>query len=231
MENFTSDQPCIRVGIVDDHYYFLKGIVDDINSFEDFEVTIKAYSGEELLILLKNAPHLPDVLLVDISLTGINGIETTKRIKEKYSSVKVIAISVDDDDWTMAWMLIAGACAYLRKDVRPDKLRQTLLEVHKTGEYKADLFALYGEGLRQFEEDIKNITFTKKETQFLSLLCKGYNFTEIASEMHLSVRTLDYHNERICTKLNTNRQTLIILQALRMKISQLHEPKIWSNTL
>jgi DNA-binding NarL/FixJ family response regulator len=231
MKNNMSDTPVIRVGVVDDHVLFTKGVVTSLSELGGISVTLSAHNGEDLLSQLENMTELPDILLMDVYMPGIGGVEATKRVTALYPSIKIIAISTMDDDLILAQMAVAGALAYLRKDVNDVKLKKTIYEIHAKGKYEADMFHLYGQGFRMFTEDIKKVTFTERETCYLQLYCKGYNYTQVAAEMNLSVRTMEYYKKTVSKKLRTDNLVLIILMALRMNILQLHQPKVWKNKI
>src|SRR4051794_29234528 len=105
------------IGIADDHQLFLNSLSILINNFPNCKVIVEATNGKDLLSKLESANMRPDILLLDVSMPGMNGVEVAKLITEKYSSIKISALSGNDDDTTIINMIKAGCCAYLLKDM------------------------------------------------------------------------------------------------------------------
>lgn len=219
MKSYASEQALITVGIVDNNEYFTDGLSARLNQLDGINCILKAYSGDELLHFLEIMPSLPDLLLMDVAMPGINGIKTTKQVTKDYPSIKVIAMSILEDDWNLSQMMNVRACSYIRKDTPPEQLQKILHEIYRTGKNKADLYHMHGEGLRDFANSIKNVKFKENEVRYLQLLCKGYNNSQIAEEMNLSDRTIEYYWAKITKKLNTNNRAHIIYMAWGMKNS------------
>src|SRR5882724_6303084 len=129
----------ISIGVTDDQQLFLKSLGVLINSFNSFEVLIEALNGEDLLQkigLLQG--NLPDILLIDVNMPIMDGVITAQHIGRQYPAVKMVALSMKDDDITIINMLRAGCCAYLLKDIHPDELEKALVEIYSKGYYNAD---------------------------------------------------------------------------------------------
>jgi DNA-binding NarL/FixJ family response regulator len=223
----NNEETLIRVGVIDDHPTILEGAFSILQNLDGVRAFLKARNGKELINYLENTDVRPDVLLMDVSMPEMDGMKATRIITDTYPSIKTIAFSGNDDDWSMGQMMIAGACAYLRKDASPAKIREAVIEVHKTRRYHADLYSLYGEGLKNFTEDIKNLVFTDNEKTFMQLLCKGLNYNKIAVTMKFTVKTIDYYRNCVAEKLNTNNQALLIIMILRINEVKLNESKNW----
>jgi DNA-binding NarL/FixJ family response regulator len=168
--------------------------------------------------LLESASELPDILLMDVDMKGMNGIEATKQVTARYPLIKVISFTGVGGERTILQMIGAGACAYLMKHVSPDQLETAIREVHRKGKYHADVYHLYAEEIRRYSLEIKNLSFTENETRFLQLLCKGYSFRQIAETMNYSIRSIDYWYGSISEKLNTKSHAVMALEALRLGI-------------
>ncbi len=169
----------ITIGIADDQQLFLKSLSNLISSFKDFEVTVEALNGEELLKQLAVLKTLPDILLIDVQMPAMDGPTAVAKIAAGYPSVKTVALSMKEDDHSILSMLRAGCSAYLLKDLHPRELEKALIEVRETGYYNSDSFSLHYRRLlrKQGEDEIK---LTDREKAFLKLACSDFTYKEIA---------------------------------------------------
>src|SRR5579862_8770651 len=121
----------ITLGIADDHQLFLKSLELLIHTFNEpgmeFEVIADAFDGRSLLEALARVPEPPDILLVDVNMPVMNGVEAVRRISQLYPLTRQVALSMKDDDLTIISMIRAGCSAYLLKDIAPPELRRALL--------------------------------------------------------------------------------------------------------
>ena len=124
-----------KVVIVEDHILLSQAIEGLVNNFVQFEVLYLCKNGKELLTRLKDPKNIPDIVLMDINMPIMNGIETTKILKEQYPKIRVLALSIEEDEETVLKMLRAGAKGYLLKDTEKSILENALVEVMETGFY------------------------------------------------------------------------------------------------
>jgi DNA-binding NarL/FixJ family response regulator len=130
-----SSYPLITVGIADDQPLFLTSLALLIDSFSSFKVTVRASDGHSLLQQLASMAIPPDILLVDVEMPVMNGIVTAMAIANLYPQIRIVGISMKDDEGTMNAMLKAGCCAFLLKDIHPGQLEKELLRIHQRGYY------------------------------------------------------------------------------------------------
>jgi DNA-binding NarL/FixJ family response regulator len=218
MINNDTNNSIIKVGIVDDHVSVANGYALLFNNMPGIRTTLLAYSGKEALNQLKEIKELPDILMMDVDMPGMDGIEVTKQITDLYPSIRTIAISSWDDDWAIVSMIKAGACAYLSKDSTPQQMEMAAREVFSKGIYQADLYYPNMAGLREYSKRIKDLSFTENEIKYIQLLCKGYRCNQIAKEMGLTLRGVEYLKQSICEKLNVKTNAEIILKAQELGI-------------
>lgn len=218
MTSNVTGNDLIKVGIVDDQISATNAFFIMVNAMPGIKAVFLAYSGQELLNLLKTMAELPDILLMDVEMPGMNGIETTKAVADLYPTIKILAFTVNYDDGVILQMIGAGACAYLTKQLFPDQLEEAIREVYQKGKYKADLYHLYSPELREYSKNIKDLVFTDNEKQFLKLLCKGYQNNHIAREMGITIHGVAYLKHSLAEKLNTKSSAVMALEALRMGI-------------
>lgn len=211
----------ITIGLADDQLLFLRSLAQLINTLAGFGVTVEALNGDDLLRKLSLQSTLPDILLVDVDMPVLNGIETVKQIAQKYPAIKLVALSMKDDDATIIQMIRAGCCAYMLKDVHPDELEKALREVDSIGYYNGDAYNVNRRRLLSFEENQKNLRLTEREKLFLQLASSDLTYKQIAGRMNLSDRTIDGYRESLFEKLNVQSRVGMVLEGLRLRIIRL----------
>jgi DNA-binding NarL/FixJ family response regulator len=204
----------IKIGIADDHQLFLKSLSILINSFPSFEIVLDALNGESLLKKLEAAKDHPDILLLDVNMPIMDGAKTAAAISAKYPAIKLVALSMKDDDTSVINMIKSGCCAYLLKDIHPNELEKALNEIYIKGYYNADISNInYRRLIRKTNEE--PVFFSEKERTFLKLACSDKTYKQISSEMNLAERTIDGYRESLFEKLNVQSRVGMVLEALR----------------
>ncbi len=213
----------IKVAIVDDNTFLQKAIQDKLIFFNEIEIKFKANHGQDLLDKLdKN--HNIDLILMDIEMPKMNGIEATELVKSKYPQIKIIMLTVFDNDENIFKSIKAGADGYLLKEVNPEELHNAILETLKGGAIMTPSIAL--KTLKLFRnpelfEDIPNqeeYNLTAREIEVLEQLSKGLKYNSIAENLFLSVGTIRKHVENIYTKLQVHNKLEAIQKAKSNKI-------------
>lgn len=212
----------IKIYVADDHALFRKGLINLIHQTDArFKVEAEAVNGKELLDLLEKK-GLPDLVVLDVSMPVMDGHETTRAIREKYPELKVLALTMLDDEQNLIRLLKAGVNAYLNKDVEPDDLRQALLMVVEKGSYYTDTVAgrlvgiLRQDGARQEQPEL-----TEQERKFIALSCSDDTYQMIADKMCLSIKTIDGYRARLFEKLGVKSRVGLVLYAIKNKIISL----------
>jgi DNA-binding NarL/FixJ family response regulator len=209
----------IAVGITDDHQLFLKSLSVLINTFSNFEVILEALNGQELLKKLEVSAPLPEIILIDVNMPVLNGIDTVKQMAAKYPLIKTIALSMKDDDTTIINMIKAGCNAYLQKDIHPDELEKALQQVYDKGIYNGDSFNINYRRLLKHEEN--TLQLSEKELLFLKLACSDFTYKKIAADMKVAERTVDGYREALFGKLNVQSRVGMVLEAVRRELVRL----------
>jgi DNA-binding NarL/FixJ family response regulator len=213
----------IKVAIVDDNTFLQKAIQDKLIFFNEIEIKFKANHGQDLLDKLdKN--HNIDLILMDIEMPKMNGIEATEIVKSKYPQIKIIMLTVFDNDENIFKSIKAGADGYLLKEVNPEELHNAILETLKGGAIMTPSIAL--KTLKLFRnpelfEDIPNqeeYNLTAREIEVLEQLSKGLKYNSIAENLFLSVGTIRKHVENIYNKLQVHNKLEAIQKAKSNKI-------------
>lgn len=211
----------ITIGLVDDHQLFLKSLVMMLQSFNKYDVTVEALNGKDLQVKLAVLDEVPDIMLIDVNMPVMNGIDTAIWLSEKYPAMKLIALSMNDKDITIISMFKAGCCAYLLKDTNPSELEKALDEVYKHGFYNADSSNVNFRRLLAKMDDSNNIKMTAKELQFLQYACSELTYKEVAVLMKLSERTIDGYRESLFQKFNVQSRVGLCMEALRRELVKL----------
>ena len=208
----------IKVALVDDHVILRKSLAVLIGMLQEFEVVIEAGNGEEFIQQLQEKEK-PDIVLLDITMPIMDGVETARWIKENEPNIKVVALSMLNNDLVIIRMLKNGARGYLLKDSEPDELKSALLQVHEKGYYYNEYILPKMASLNGKENFIKsNATITENELIFLKLVCTEKSYKEIANEMCLSPRTIDGYRESLFHKLKTSTRVGLAIYAIKNQI-------------
>jgi DNA-binding NarL/FixJ family response regulator len=204
------------VAIVDDQLLFANVLEKLINTFENFKVLYHVKNGEEFVDKLKDKQNIPDIALVDINMPVMNGIETMKWLRTNHPAVKVLALTMDDDEETIVSMLKSGAKSYLFKDINPTVLHDSLKEVVEKGFYYTDKITnILMSSFHKGEEP--QIVLKAREIEFLKQICTEKTYKEIAGEMFLSPKTIDGYREALFEKLNKKSRVGLAIYAIKNK--------------
>ncbi len=212
----------IKVAIVDDHSLILKALENMITEDKSFDVLFTANNGEKFLDVLKFSNDLPDVVLMDVNMPFKDGIETTEELSKLYPQIKVIALTMEDNEQTVIRMLKAGAKGYLLKDMEPAILFEALRTVYLKGAFYTDKVTQSLLKVKIDEENTKNILseLKEKELDFIKLACSEMTYKEIADKMCLSPKTIDGYRDSVFVKLDVKSRVGLVLFAVKNKISE-----------
>lgn len=212
-----SDQK-IRIALADDEELFRKGIAFLLEREPDFEVVFEAENGQQLLDKLKATEPLPDVVLTDLKMPMVNGIEATREISKKYPSVKVIALTSYNTRGFIANMVDIGAAAFLVKNSTPKTVKHTVREVVKRGfYYNYQVMQIIQDELHgaQHRTIIDAEELTSREKEVLQLICNQLTTHEIADKLFISPRTVEGHRNNLLQKTNSKNVAGLVLFAIR----------------
>jgi DNA-binding NarL/FixJ family response regulator len=201
------------VAVVDDHTLLSEAIGGLVDDFENFELAYLCKNGQELLDKLKTKRNLPDVVLMDVNMPILNGIETTEILKQNYPEIKVLALSIEEEEETILRMLRAGARGYLMKDTKKEILQEALEQVVEKGYYHTNTIAklLVGSLTKKPAE----IQLKEREIEFIEYACTEMTYKEIAEKMFLSPKTIEGYRDSIYEKLEIKNRIGLVLYAIR----------------
>ncbi|GGX13308.1 response regulator transcription factor [Aquimarina muelleri] len=203
--------------IVEDHILLSQALSGLVNGFAKFKILYICKNGKELLTRLKDPKNIPDIVLMDINMPIMNGIETTAVLKEEYPQIKVLALSVEENENTILKMLRAGAKGYLLKDTEKSILESALIQVQETGFYHTkDVTKLLLGSLNNKKE--KEIVLKDREIEFIKHACTEKTYKEIANDMCLSPKTIEGYRDSIFEKLQLKNRTGLVIYAIKSKL-------------
>lgn len=211
----------ISIGLVDDHQLFLKSLSLMLNSFQYYEVVLEAINGKQLQEKITHIDKLPDIILIDVNMPVMNGIDTAAWLNEKYPLIRLVALSMNDKDQTIVSMFRVGCCAYLLKDTHPTELEKALSEIYTKGYYNADTCNINFRRLLLNAEEQRKSNITSKELQFLQFACSDFTYKQIAAKMNVSERTIDGYRESLFQKFQVQSRVGLCLEALRKELVRL----------
>ncbi|WP_288377032.1 response regulator transcription factor [uncultured Chryseobacterium sp.] len=207
----------IPIAIVDDHTLISKALENMITENTQYKVIMNHPNGEDFIAGIENASELPAVVLMDVNMPYKNGIETTEWLTENYPEIKVIALTMDDDEKVLIRMLKAGAKGYLLKDMQPCILFQAIDTVFEKGSFYTDFVAQ--QLLKVKTEEMKNASLLSelkdREKEFIKWACSELTYKEIADKMCLSPKTIDGYRDSVFVKLDIKNRAGLVLFALK----------------
>lgn len=213
----------ISIAIADDHRLFREGINMIVSGMQGITLSIQASGGNDLLTQLESTSPLPDVILLDIEMEDMNGIEVLKTIRERMSSVKVIILTMHTEPVMVSKLMKLGAAAYLKKDVGKKELEIALRTVCENGAYvneyasNALLLELRNEGTKTSH----SVGLTAREKEVLTLICQEYTTQEIGEKLFISERTVEGHRKNLCSKLEAKNTAGLVRRAIQLNLIDL----------
>jgi DNA-binding NarL/FixJ family response regulator len=216
MENIKTN-----IIIVDDHKIFRDGLIMLLNNFDFVSVVGQASNGEEFLELIDKV--IPDIVLMDINMPKMNGIEATKQALKKYPEIKIIALTSFADDEYIEQMISAGVEGYMLKRSDIEDFEKAIKKVARGGSYfsseiiKVISRNLYKENKQKSgEQTLKKLT--SREKQILHLICKGLNNEQIAEKIYLSPKTVEKHKSNLFQKTETFNTVNLVIYAFKNQL-------------
>lgn len=200
----------VRVVLADDHDLVRSGIKALLSMIDGVEVIAEAREGKELIALVDDL--MPDVVMTDISMPGMDGITAISHIHLKHPAVRLLVLSMYDTVDFVKRAVANGACGYLMKDAPPLELEQAVRSVIATGSYFSPAIA---QRLLQPSEPTVDDELTHRQVEILRLIARGRASKEIAYELGLSPKTVDVHRARIMERLHLNDIASLTLYAVR----------------
>ena len=214
----------LKVCIAEDNYFLVKSIKEKLSFFDDITVKFHANNGAELIGKLEENQHI-DVILMDIQMPIMEGIKATELVKNRYPQIKIIMLTVVDDDECVFKAIKAGANGYLLKEIDAEQLYKSIIEVTEGGAPMTPSIALKTLNLLRnpdisFDEneEAEDIKLTKRETEILMQLSKGLNYNDISENLFISPSTVRKHIENIYKKLQVHSKMEAVMMAQKRNL-------------
>lgn len=216
----TMKDQIIDIVITDDHKLFRKGISSLLEDFDFIDNIYEAGNGIELLRILEEAETLPDLVLLDLQMPGMDGMEATQKIRDKYSDLKIIILTMQDDEQIILHMIQMGVNGYLMKSAEPDELEKALENVIlKDFYFPDDISRLVYGSLSEKKSTRQKVTdLTNREIDILELICKEYTANEIAEELKIGRRTVDGYRKNLLEKTGSKNMAGLVVYAFKNEI-------------
>lgn len=212
----------ITIAVVDDQQLFRQGIISLLSEEEDFNVVFEASNGNELMDKLKERIIPPNVLLLDIEMPYMDGIEATVKVRMKYPKIKIIILTMHDEEEMVVHLVERGANGFLPKSADYDRVVDAIYSVMSNGYYfNEKVNSAMVKGLvesKKIVPDFLEVELTKKEKEIISLICKEYSNAEIADKLNLSPKTIDNNRLSIIKKLGVRNTAGIVMYAVKKGI-------------
>lgn len=198
--------------VVDDHTLLSQAISGLVNSFDKYKVLYSCKNGQEFIDQLVFPDKQPDIVLMDVNMPIMDGIETTAHLKEYFPDIKVLALSVEEEEHTILKMLRAGAKGYLLKDTEKAVLLQALNELITQGYYHTNTVSKML--VKSLEID-NTLSLKEREIEFIKHACTEMTYNEIAEKMFLSPKTVQGYRDSVFSKLNLKNRTGLVIYAIK----------------
>ena len=212
------EKACIRVLAVDDHPMIRQGIRLVLSEEADIKVVAEAASGHEALDWLRK--NSCDVVTLDISMDGMDGIETLKQMRREGMDAPVVMLSIHPEEQYAVRAIKAGAAGYLGKTSLPDELVAAVRAVHAGGEYISAAISrsLIAHMRNKISADAPHEKLSDREFQILCLIAEGKTVGEVAAELSISIKTVSTHRSRLMAKMNLHTNVQLMRYAMEHQL-------------
>jgi DNA-binding NarL/FixJ family response regulator len=211
----------ISIAIADDETLFRRGMKLILNDYPRFQVDLEAENGVDLLDTLSTVETLPDILLLDLKMPKMNGIETAKVLQKKYPDIKIIVISTHFSRAFIINMIELSAVAYLPKNSQITDVVATIESVYENGfYYNNEVLTIIRENIisKKKPKAQFSLELTNREKEVLQLICEQHTAPEIAEKLFISARTVDGHRNNLLLKLNCRNVAGLVVLALQHEL-------------
>lgn len=201
----------ISIIIADDHVIFRKGLRTVLNEIPFVKVIAEASNGNELLRIMKT--KATDIILMDIRMPGMDGVEATKKVLEKYPNTSVICLTMHEEISYFNKVINVGAKGFLLKKTNKEQLENAIKTVYNGGNYYDEEFVIAP--VQTIQHTKTNIKLSDREKEVLEYICKGYSNAEIAKALNLSQRTIDGHKAHLFDKTGAKNSPNLVMYAVK----------------
>ncbi|WP_114940925.1 MULTISPECIES: response regulator transcription factor [Mucilaginibacter] len=208
----------IQIALVDDHKLFRSGMAALVTNFKRYNILFEAANGQELVNTIKSGT-VPDIVLLDISMPVMDGVEAAQVLRSKYPGVRIIILSMFEDAEKVLLMVKMGVKGYLLKDSEPYEVEDALLKVSQGELYYPEFVTRHL--ITNFNSKLENIKLNPREIEFLRFTGTELTYKEIAEAMNISVRTVDSYRDQLFEKLQIKSRVGLVLYSIKNKLIEL----------
>jgi DNA-binding NarL/FixJ family response regulator len=208
----------IKVAIADDHKIFRKGVILSLRSYVNLKFVMEAENGEDLIAKIPEAQ--PDVILCDLKMPIKDGIDATKIITKNFPGIRVIILTMYEDERFVGHLMDCGAAGYLLKNTEPAEIRKAIMDVMRTGFYlnpfvnKVLIKKNYSK--QKFSPNLTTeVVLSEREKEVLTLVCMEFTAAEIASKMDISSRTVEAIKDRLMERFGVKNSVGLVFYAMK----------------
>lgn len=222
----------ITIALADDEHLFLKGLEGILNEIPEFKVVHCATDGSQLLREIKAMPKPPDVIILDLRMKPMNGMDAAQALKTDFPEQRIIILSTYYREAFLGYMIKLGVSAFLPKNIAPDELMRVIHKVHEKGLYLTDEHVLaVREQIvsgKRFESPAmeQEVDLTRRELEVLKAICDQKTSGEIAEELFVSIRTVEGHRNNLLLKTGAKNTVGLVMFALLNNIVNVEEKLI-----
>ena len=208
----------ITVAIADDHKIFRKGVILSLKPYNNIQFIQEAENGEELIKLVEK--EKPDIVLMDLKMPVKDGIETTKYLNKHFPSIRILILTMFEDERFVGHLMDSGANGYLLKSTEPSEIRQGIMDVMKTGFYLNNfvnrVLIKKNYAKQKFNPNLSSeIVVSDREKEVLSLVCMEFTAQEIAAQMDISPRTVEAIKDRLMERFGVKNSVGLVFFAMK----------------
>lgn len=212
----------IRIAIADDYKIFRDGIKVGLSADENLHIILEADNGEDLLAGLKD--NRADVILMDLKMPLMDGMEATKEVRKHYPETKVLVVTMYEDDKFIIHLMENGANGYLLKNAEPEEIRKAIYAVYENGYYFNDVVNKALLKKLVIKQNLKpsfnqNVDFSERELEVLRMICEEKTAAEIAKEIFLSPRSVEGIRQRLIEKVGVRNTAGLVMFAVKNGIA------------
>jgi DNA-binding NarL/FixJ family response regulator len=208
----------IKVAIADDHKIFRKGVILSLKPYHNIRFVLEAENGEELIKGVEAAS--PDIILMDLKMPVKDGIETTKYINKHFPTIRILILTMYEDERFVGHLMDSGANGYLLKSTDPDEIKRAITDVMRTGFYLNNfvnrVLIKKNYARQKFNPNLNSeVIISEREKEVLSLVCMEYTAQEIAQKMDISSRTVEAIKDRLMERFGVKNSVGLVFFAMK----------------
>jgi len=213
--------PEIKIGIADDHKIFRKGVILSMRQYTNLRFVLEAENGEELLTMIPDA--MPDIILCDLKMPIKDGIDATKAITKQFPTIRVIVLTMYEDDRFVGHLMDCGAAGYLLKNTEPAEVYKAINDVRRTGFYLSPfvnrILIKKNYSKQKFNPSLATeAVLSEREKEVLMLVAMEFTATEIAAKIFISARTVEAIKDRLMERFGVKNSVGLVFYAMKNRL-------------